>query len=517
MLLRHRTMSIPVPDLRRHGLVAGKTFANLPSAALIEEALRRREGELTADGSLVALTGKRTGRSPSDKYIVKESAIDALIDWGTVNKPLAPDVFEKLVEQAKSHLRGRELFVHDAFACADPKYRLRLRVIAEKAWHALFARCLFLRPSIDDLRTFEPEWLIVSAPDLQFDPANYGLNSEAVIAVSFEKKTILIAGTNYAGEIKKSIFTILNGLLPQRGVFPMHCSANIGASGDVALFFGLSGTGKTTLSADPERRLIGDDEHGWSNEGIFNIEGGCYAKTIKLSPEGEPQIWSAIRFGSVLENVPIDPITRLPDYNSEQYTENTRAAYPVEFIPNAELSGRGGHPSNIFFLTCDAFGVLPPIAKLSPEQHFLCGYTAKVAGTEAGVTEPTATFSTCFASPFLPLPPRRYAEMLGEKLEMFRVPVWLVNTGWTGGPYGVGKRMSLKHTRAMLKAALDGELAHSALVLDPVFGVEVPKDCPGVPSDVLQPRQVWPDPSAYDAAARKFAEMFRQEWRKYTN
>lgn len=513
-------MSLPIPDLTRHGIVAPtRVFANLTSAALIEEALPRREGELTADGSFVALTGKKTGRSPGDKYIVREPSVDALIGWGKVNRPMAPDVFATLVEQAKAHLSARELFVHDAFACADPKQRLRLRVIAEKAWHALFARCLFLRPSLDDLRSFDPEWLILAAPELQFDAAKFGLNSEAAIAVSFETKTILIAGTHYAGEIKKSIFTILNGLLPQRGIFPMHCSANIGAHGDVALFFGLSGTGKTTLSADPERRLIGDDEHGWSDDGVFNIEGGCYAKTIKLSPEGEPQIWSAIRFGSVLENVPIDPLTRIPDFNSEKYTENTRAAYPVEFIPNAELSGRGGHPSNIFFLTCDAFGVLPPISKLSPEQamqHFLCGYTAKVAGTEAGVVEPSATFSTCFAAPFLPLPPRRYAELLRERLTRFRVPIWLVNTGWTGGPYGVGKRMSLKYTRAMLKAALDGELDFGSLVLDPVFGVEVPKDCPGVPSDVLQPRRVWDDQAAYDTAAKKLAEMFRQEWGQYS-
>jgi phosphoenolpyruvate carboxykinase (ATP) len=513
-------MSLPLPDLTRHGIAApARVFANLSSPALIEEAVRRREGELTADGSLVALTGRRTGRSPADKYIVKDPSVDALIGWGNVNKPLAPDVFAKLLEQARAHLSKRELFVLDAFACADPKHRLRIRVIAEKAWHALFARCLFLRPSLDDLRTFEPEWVILAAPELQFDAAKLGLHSDIVIAVSFEKKTVLIAGTHYAGEIKKSVFSILNGLLPQRGVFPMHCAANIGPRGDVALFFGLSGTGKTTLSADPERRLIGDDEHGWSDDGVFNIEGGCYAKTIRLSQEVEPQIWSAIRFGSVIENVPIDPWTRIPDFNSEKYTENTRAAYPVEFILNAELSGRGGHPSNIFFLTCDAFGVLPPISKLSPEQamqHFLCGYTAKVAGTEAGVKEPTATFSTCFAAPFLPLPPRRYAELLGERLASFRVPVWLVNTGWSGGPYGVGKRMSLRYTRAMLNAALEGHLERVAFATDPIFGVQVPQECPGVPTEILQPRGVWPDAAAYDAAAMKLAEMFRQDWQMHT-
>ena len=503
------------PDLARHGVYPGQVYANLPSPLLVEEAVRRREGELTADGSLVALTGPRTGRSPNDKFFVKEASTETLIDWGKTNKPMAPDVFDRLLERATAHLKGKEVFVQDALACADPRNRLRLRLIAEKAWHALFARCLFLRPSLDDLKHFDPEWLILAVPELHFDPAKDGTNSDAVIAVSFERKTILIAGTHYAGEIKKSIFTILNGLLPQRGILSMHCSANVGARGDVALFFGLSGTGKTTLSADPERRLIGDDEHGWSDDGVFNIEGGCYAKTIRLSPEGEPQIWSAIRFGSVLENVPIDPLTRVPDFNSEKYTENTRAAYPVEFIPNAELSGRGGHPINIFFLTCDAFGVLPPISRLSPEQamrHFLCGYTAKVAGTEAGVKEPTTTFSTCFAAPFLPLPPRRYADMLGERLQKHQVPVWLVNTGWTGGPYGVGKRMSLPHTRALLKAALEGTLNNVPFVAEPSFGVQVPKECPGVPATVLQPRQAWTDGRAYDVAAKKLADMFAKEW-----
>jgi len=512
-------MASPVPDLARHGLSpARQVLAQLAAPALIEEALRRREGELTADGSLVALTGKRTGRSPGDKFIVREPSTEALIDWGKVNKPLSPAAFDRLVKLAIAHLNQQDLFVHDAAACADPRQRLTLRLITPKAWHALFARCLFLRPSAAELSTFQPEWLILAAPDLHFDPATDGTASEAAIVVSFERKTIVVAGTHYAGEIKKSIFTILNALLPERGVFSMHCSANIGPADDVALFFGLSGTGKTTLSADPGRRLIGDDEHGWSDEGIFNIEGGCYAKTIRLSPEGEPQIWSAIRFGSVLENVPIDPLTRVPDFDSERYTENTRAAYPIDFIPNAELSGRGGLPSHVFFLTCDAFGVLPPISKLSPEQamqHFLCGYTAKVAGTEAGVKEPSATFSTCFAAPFLPLPPRRYAELLRERLLKHEVPVWLVNTGWTGGGYGTGKRMSLPHTRALLKAALDGSLSNVPFTADPIFGVQVPTHCPGVPDGVLQPRQAWADPAAYDVSARKLAELFDTEWRKH--
>ncbi len=512
-------MSWHAPDLGRHGLHAVADIrANLPAAALIEEALRRREGELTADGSLVVCTGKYTGRSPGDKFIVKEPGIEGQIDWGKVNKPMAPDVFSRLLDVASAYVRGKDLFVQDAFACADLRQQLTLRVVAENAWQALFSRCLFLRPTPEQLQKFDPEWLVLSFPELKFDPAKHGTASEAVIAVSFERKTILIAGTHYAGEIKKSIFTILNGLLPQRNVLPMHCSANIGRKGEVTLFFGLSGTGKTTLSADPERRLIGDDEHGWSDEGVFNIEGGCYAKTIRLSKEGEPQIWNAIRFGSVLENVPIDPTSRVPDFNSEKFTENTRAAYPVEFIPNAELSGRGGLPTNVFFLTCDAFGVLPPIARLTPEQamqYFLSGYTAKVAGTEAGVKEPTATFSTCFAAPFLPLPPRRYAELLRERLSRFKVPVWLLNTGWTGGPHGVGKRMSLAYTRAMLHAALDGQLNDVPYELDPVFGLQVPKRCPNVPDTVLQQRLSWADPTAYDAAAKKLADMFRSEWLKY--
>jgi phosphoenolpyruvate carboxykinase (ATP) len=392
-------------------------------------------------------------------------------------------------------------------------------VVAEKAWQALFSRCLFLRPNALQLQTFDPDWLVLALPELTFDPAKHGTASEAVVAISFERKTVLIAGTHYAGEIKKSIFTILNGLLPHRGVLPMHCSANIGRRNEVTLFFGLSGTGKTTLSADPDRRLIGDDEHGWSDDGVFNIEGGCYAKTIRLSQKGEPQIWNAIRFGSVLENVPIDPDTRVPDFDSEKFTENTRAAYPIEFIPNAELSGCGGMPTNIFFLTCDAFGVLPPIARLTPEQaiqYFLCGYTAKTAGTETGVKEPSATFSTCFAAPFLPLPPRRYAGMLGERLSKFKVPVWLLNTGWTGGPFGVGKRMSLPLTRALLRAALEGELDDVPYATDPIFGVRVPQKCPAVPDTVLQPRLSWSDPAAFDAAAKKLADMFRAEWLKHT-
>jgi phosphoenolpyruvate carboxykinase (ATP) len=484
----------------------------------VEQALIRGEGQLADNGALVAYTGTRTGRSPQDRYIVREPSVEADIDWGKVNRPLEPARFEQLLERTRNHLGGRDLFVQDSSTCADPRHRLNLRVIAEKAWHALFAQCLFRRPSPAELAAFEPEWTVLAAPELRLDPRTDGTRSEVVIAISFEQRTIVIAGTHYAGEIKKSVFSVLNALLPRDGVFPMHCAANAGPGGDVALFFGLSGTGKTTLSADPGRRLIGDDEHGWSDEGVFNFEGGCYAKTIRLSPQGEPQIWGAIRFATVLENVPLDSATRSADFDSQEITENTRAAYPIEFIANAEPSGRGSHPANIFFLACDAFGVLPPIARLTPGQameQFLCGYTAKVAGTEADVTEPQATFSTCFAAPFLPLRPKRYAELLRERMQKHRTTVWLVNTGWTGGPVGVGRRMSLAHTRALLRAALDSALSQVSFLRDPIFGVEVPSECPGVPSEVLRPRQTWTDPSAYDTAAKKLGEMFRKEYEKY--
>jgi phosphoenolpyruvate carboxykinase (ATP) len=511
---------MPVPDLSRHGLAASGPFhANRSAAELAEHALRRGEGLFSDTGSLVVYTGERMARSPDDKYIVHEPGTDSEIDWGKTNKPMSPEVFDRLLAQARAYANHRELFILDAYACADPRHRLRLRVIAELAWHAHFARCLFLRPSRQELEKFDPEWLVLAVPGLRYDPVKEGINSPAVIAVSFEKKTILIAGTFYAGEIKKSIFTILNAILPWKGVFPMHCSANIGADGDVALFFGLSGTGKTSLSADPDRRLIGDDEHAWSESGVFNIEGGCYAKTIRLSAEKEPQIHQAIRFGSVLENVPLDPISRKADYDSLEYTENTRAGYPIEFIPNHEPTGRGGHPKTIFFLACDAFGVLPPIARLTPEQamdHFLCGYTAKVAGTEMGIKEPRAVFSTCFAAPFLPLPARRYAELLRAKLKTHRVPVWLLNTGWTGGGYGVGSRISLAYTRAMLQAALTGKLDDVSFRIDPNFGVSVPETCPDVPTQVLDPRTAWTDKAAYDRTASDLAGQFQKVLSKLT-
>jgi phosphoenolpyruvate carboxykinase (ATP) len=491
-----------------------RVFANFPSARLVEEAIRRGEGMLAASGPLTARTGARTGRSPKDKFIVREAASEGQIDW-ILNQPMEPATFDRLRERIEAYLATQDRYTFDGYAAADPRHRIKLRVVAEKAWHALFARCLFLRPEAEDLADFAPDWIILNACEMPCDPARDGTKSEVCVAISFERKTVLIAGTQYAGEIKKSIFTILNYLLPQAGVFPMHCSANVGAAGDVALFFGLSGTGKTTLSADPERRLIGDDEHGWGPDGVFNFEGGCYAKTIKLSPQGEPQIWNALRFGCVLENVPLDPLTRVPDYHAAPFTENTRAAYPVDFIPNCELSGRGGHPRTIFFLTFDASGVLPPLSRLNPAQameQFLLGYTAKVAGTETGNSkDPTPEFSACFGKPFLPLPPQRYGAMLKQKLEAHNVPVWLVNTGWTGGPYGVGTRMKLDWTRALLKAALDGALANVPTTTDPIFGVEVPLACPGVPSTVLVPRNTWNDPAAYDAKAQELAALFTEK------
>jgi phosphoenolpyruvate carboxykinase (ATP) len=492
-----------------------RLIENLSAAALVEEAVRRREGTLTSMGAFAAYTGDRTGRSPKDKYIVRDSSLADAIDW-TNNQPMEPAAFNRIRDLVTAYLQNRDLFTFDGFAAADPKHQIAVRVIAEKAWHTLFARCLFIRPTADQLKNYKAEWTVLHASDFWCDPARDGTKSNVLIATSFEQKLIIVAGTHYAGEIKKSIFGVLNGTLPQAGVFPMHCSANIGVSGDTALYFGLSGTGKTTLSADPNRRLIGDDEHGWSDEGIFNIEGGCYAKTIKLSPSGEPQIWNALRFGCVLENVPVDPTTREPDFNNTKFTENTRGAYPVDFIPNCELSGRGGHPSNIFFLTYDAFGVLPPLSRLSPEQamdQFLLGYTAKVAGTEADVQGVTPEFSTCFAKPFLPLPPKRYAALLKAKLDRFQVPVWLVNTGMIGGANGT--RMRLAHTRALLAAALNGALKTVSYATDPIFGVSVPTSCPEVPSEVLLPRNAWSDKAAYDATAAKLAGLFRENLKKH--
>ncbi len=497
----------------------GNVFTDLSAPQLIERALAREEGILAASGALVTRTGKRTGRSPKDRFFVSHGASKDLIDWGPVNQPFDPDAFEALFGRVRTYLEGRDLYCVDGFLGADPDHRIKLRVICERPWHALFCKQLFRRPTAEELHSFEPEFMLVAAPSFLAEPERDQTNSEAFIGVDLEGKQVLICGTEYAGEMKKSMFTAANYLLPQQGVFPMHCSANIGPEGDVALFFGLSGTGKTTLSADPERRLIGDDEHGWSDNGVFNFEGGCYAKCIDLSEEKEPQIWSAIRFGSVVENVVVDPVTRVVDYTDDAITENTRAAYPLEFIPNFVAEGRGDHANTIVFLTADAFGVLPPISKLSPPAamyHFLSGFTSKLAGTEAGVgSEPQATFSTCFGAPFLPLKPGTYAEMLGERIAKHDSSVFLVNTGWTGGPFGVGQRMDIDHTRAMVRAATGGGLDSVATKTHEIFNLEVPLECLGVPSEVLDPRATWSSGDAYDEKGRELAQMFVKNFERF--
>ena len=499
-------------------LKTDKVHRNLHSGILVEHAVRRGEGLLADNGALVAYTGKYTGRTPKDKFTVKDPVTTELVNWGDVNQPFDPEKFDALFDRVTASLRNKELFVQELYAGADSKYRLPIRVINEYAWHNLFVRALFVRPSAEELKTHRAEFTIVAAPEFQADPQRDGTRSEAFIVVSFTRKIILIGGTKYAGEMKKSIFGVMNFLLPQNNVFPMHCSANVGKNGETALFFGLSGTGKTTLSADPERLLIGDDEHGWSPTGIFNFEGGCYAKCIKLSKENEPQIWNAIRFGSVLENVTLDEITHVPDYNDDSRTENTRCAYPVDYIEGAVIPGKGGHPKNVIFLTADAFGVLPPISKLTTDQamyHFLSGYTAKVAGTEAGVKEPQPNFSTCFGSPFLPLRPKVYAEMLGRRMQEHGSQCWLVNTGWFGGPYGVGSRMKLPYTRAMVNAAIEGALANVEFEADPAFGLTIPKSVPGVPPEFLRPRDAWKDKAAYDKTAADLAARFAKNFEKF--
>jgi len=517
-------MSIQVE--RAHGLEAlgivrsGGVHWNLSPAALYEEALRRGEGALAAEGPLVCRTGQHTGRSPNDKFVVREPSSEQHVRWGEVNRPIEEAQFDQVHADMMAHLKDRELFVLDAWAGTDARYRLPIRVVNEFAWHNLFARNMFL-PEDDPARraAHRPEFTVIDLPTFKADPARHGTRSEVCILVHFGRKLVLIGGTHYAGEIKKSIFTILNYTLPLQGVLSMHCSANIGAAGDTALFFGLSGTGKTTLSSDPARRLIGDDEHGWSDAGVFNFEGGCYAKVIKLSQEAEPQIYATTqRFGTILENVVVDPETRALDLDDGSLTENTRGSYPITFIDNAELSGKGGHPRNVVMLAADAYGVLPPIARLTPDgamYHFLSGYTARVAGTEKGVTEPKAAFSTCFGAPFLPLNPNVYARMLGERIAAHDARVWLVNTGWTGGPYGVGSRMRIAHTRAMIAAALTGQLDAVEYRRHPVFNVDVPSTCPGVPDAVLDPRSTWPSGADYDAAAAKLAGMFVENFKKF--
>jgi len=490
---------------------------NLPREELLDHALADGDGRLADNGALVVRTGKCTGRRPKDRFIVDEPSTHKHIAWGPVNVALSTDAFDRLHAKIVDYYEGKRLYARDCFAGADPQARLNVRVVTERAWHNLFAALLFIQPKPSELERFAPDFTVLNAPWCLADPVRDGTNSEVFVVIHLAKKLVLIGGTQYAGEIKKSIFSIMNYVLPQRGVLTMHCSANVGDGGDVALFFGLSGTGKTTLSADPQRHLVGDDEHGWSDRGVFNIEGGCYAKCIHLSAEYEPQIFGAIRHGAVLENVVMDDDGHI-DYDSDAITENTRAAYPLDFIDNAVIPSVAGHPNNVVFLTCDAFGVLPPVSRLSPEQamyHFMSGYTAKVAGTEAGVTEPQATFSACFGSPFLPLPASTYAQMLGEKIAKHRATCWLVNTGWSGGGYGVGKRMNIHHTRAMVTAALSGALKEAGFHRDPIFRCEVPRSCPDVPANVLTPKNTWADADKYDRKAHELAKLFVDNFAKF--
>ncbi len=508
--------------LENHGIHnANSVHWNLSTPALVEEAVRRSEGHISHLGPLVVRTGHHTGRSPHDRFIVQEGESVDQVWWGKVNKPIAPVRFDRLYNKLLAFLQGKDLFVQDCHAGADPHYRLPVRVITTHAWHSLFARNMFIQAPREELGNFVPEFTIINAPRFHADPETDGTRSECFIVINFEKKAVIIGGTSYAGENKKSIFSVLNYLLPQKGVLSMHCSANVGKQGDVALFFGLSGTGKTTLSADPNRALIGDDEHGWSDRGVFNFEGGCYAKVIKLSAEAEPEIYECTRrFGTVLENVAMDYASRRIDLDDDSLTENTRASYPLTHIPNIVPEGMAGHPANIVMLTADAFGVMPPIARLTPEQamyHFISGYTAKLAGTERGVSEPQPAFSACFGAPFMALHPSVYGNLLKEKIARHQVACWLVNTGWTGGPYGVGSRLKISHTRAMVNAALEGRLAEVGYETDPVFGLSIPKRCPEVPAEVLNPRNTWRDQTAYDEKARELAQAFRRNFTEYAD
>jgi phosphoenolpyruvate carboxykinase (ATP) len=488
-----------------------EVYWNLNPAELYEHAILRGEAILTADHALLVHTGKFTGRSPKDKFIIEQDSIRDEIDWGEVNQPASEEVFNNLFTKVQNYLRDKRLFVKDAFCGADEHNRLNVRVVSEVAYHALFTHNMFIRPNEDELKAIEPDFTVLAAPFFEADPKVDGTRSSTFILCNFEKKIIIIGGTLYSGEVKKGIFSVMNYLLPKKGVMAMHCSANHDRYGKSAVFFGLSGTGKTTLSADPDKTLIGDDEHGWSDEGIFNFEGGCYAKTINLSAKSEPMIYATTKMpGTILENVVLDD-NREPDFDDVRLTQNTRCSYPIDFIPNASETGKGNHPENIIFLTCDAFGVLPPIARLTPEQamyHFISGYTAKVAGTERGVTEPQATFSACFGSPFMPLHPTVYAELLAEKIKKHKVKVWMVNTGWTGGEFGVGERIKLRYTRQMLSQAIDGKLDKVEYVKDPIFGFQVPIQVSGVPSKLLIPRYTWDDAIDYDKKARKLAQMF---------
>jgi len=496
-------------------------YWNLNTPELYEHVVRNREGHIVHLGPIVTRTGLHTGRAAKDKFIVEEPENREKVWWGPVNKSISVEKWDSLFRRLQAYMQGRDLYVQDVFAGADPNHRLPVRIITQLAYHNLFSRTMFIRPTREEQAVHMPEFTVLHAPYFQAIPEVDGTNSSAFILLNLRRKMVLIGGTHYSGEIKKSIFSVMNFLLPQENVMSMHCSANVGESGDTAIFFGLSGTGKTTLSADPRRRLVGDDEHGWSDEGVFNFEGGCYAKVIRLSEESEPEIYATTRrFGTILENVAYDPVTRRLDLDDDSLTQNTRAAYPITHIDNIVPSGMAGHPSNVIMLTCDAFGVLPPLARLTPEQamyHFISGYTAKVAGTEAGVTEPQATFSACFGAPFMVLHPSHYAELLARKVRQHDVKCWLVNTGWTGGPYGIGRRMSIRHTRGLLDAVLDGKLDHAEFVQDPVFRLQVPKSCPGVPAEILNPRNTWPEKAAYDDKVRQLAERFRANFEQYAS
>jgi phosphoenolpyruvate carboxykinase (ATP) len=512
----------------RHGLAAhgirnfNRAYWNLTTGELYEHAIRRSEGIIAHLGPLVVNTGQHTGRAPNDKFIVREPSSEGRVWWGKVNRAFEQEQFNRLRDRVFEYLEDRDIYVQDCFAGADPDFRVPIRVVTELAWHSLFARNMFVRPDWSRATDHKPEFTVINVANMQANPEVDGTNSPTFILMDFGQRLILVGGTSYAGETKKSVFTLLNYLLPLRGVLSMHCSANIGVSGDVAIFFGLSGTGKTTLSADPDRRLIGDDEHGWADGGVFNFEGGCYAKVINLSPEAEPEIYACTRrFGTVLENVVIDPITRRLDLTDSSLTENTRAGYPISYISNYVPSGLGGHPRNIIMLTADAFGVMPPIARLTPEQamyHFISGYTAKVAGTEKGLSkEPQATFSACFGAPFMVHHPGVYAELLRERMSRHKVDCWLVNTGWSGGPFGEGKRMRIADTRAMVRAALSGTLAEIPTAPDPIFGVHVPQSCPDVSSEVLRPRNTWANPKAYDEKARHLARLFNANFKQFAD
>ena len=513
------TMKTAATALSRFEDACPSQLRNLTTATLYEHALRRGEGMAAAEGPLVVKTGEHTGRSAQDKFTVRHPETDATVWWDN-NKPMAPEAFDALYADMLAYAGGLELYGQDLYGGADPDYRIKVRVLTEYAWHSLFIQHLLVRPSLVERMTSEPDFTIIDLPGFKADPERHGCRSKTVIAVDFMRRFVLIGGTSYAGEIKKSVFTILNYLLPERGVMPMHCSVNVGKDNDPAVFFGLSGTGKTTLSADPERTLIGDDEHGWGPNGLFNFEGGCYAKMIRLSEAAEPEIYATTRrFGTVLENVVMDEMSRTLDLDDASLAENSRGAYPIHFIPNASLEGHTGHPKNIIMLTCDAFGVMPPIAKLTPAQAmymFLSGYTAKVAGTEKGLgNEPQATFSTCFGAPFMPRHPSVYGKLLGEFIDSHNAACWLVSTGWTGGPFGVGTRMPIKATRALLSAALDGSLASAPMERDPIFGFDIPTAVPGVDDALLLPRGTWSDPAAYDAQAQKLAAMFNENFKVF--